>query len=227
MKYDLGIIGGGQLGMMMIQEAKKLNLTSIVLDPNEHCSCSHFADKVIVGSFNDIEKLSLLASSCKVLSYEFENVKGEILAKLDSQYHIPQGIRPLLDSQDRLVEKDNAKRFNLKTIKYHDCSSYEDLAKALKELSLPLIYKSRREGYDGHGQERINTLDDVKKIYPYLDKKIAGILEEKIDFDCECSIIMIRDKKTIINFPISKNIHKDSILDISSTPSNLPTSLEQ
>ena len=67
--YDIGIIGGGQLGMMMIEQAKKLGLTSIVLDPARDCPCSHVADKLIVGNYSDVTKLTQLGDQSKLLSY--------------------------------------------------------------------------------------------------------------------------------------------------------------
>lgn len=118
MSYDLGIIGGGQLGMMMIEQAKTLGLTCIVLDPSPDCPCSHIADRLIVGQYDDIDRLNELGRLSRVLSYEFENVPGTALEELNGKYRIPQGILPLLDSQDRLREKDNANRHGLETVSY-------------------------------------------------------------------------------------------------------------
>ena len=227
MNYNIGIIGGGQLGMMMIQEVKKLNLTTIVLDPSPICPCSFVADKLIVGSFNDVDKLIELGDQCSLLSYEFENVDGKTLSLLNEKYKIPQGIKPLLDSQDRLIEKDNANRNGLPTVRYRKIDTMEDLIDAASEIGYPLIYKTRRNGYDGHGQEVIHSQDDFKKVLPYLEKKIQGIVEEKLSFDFECSIVMIRDKEKIIHFPIGQNIHKDGILDVSIVPCKLDPSLEK
>lgn len=68
MSYDIGIIGGGQLGMMMIEQAKKLHLTTMVLDPAVDCPCSSVADKLLIGEYNDLEKLHELGRSTKLLS---------------------------------------------------------------------------------------------------------------------------------------------------------------
>ena len=216
MHYNIGIIGGCQLGMMMCEQAKKLNVTTIVLDPSPDCPCSSIADKLIVGSFNDVEKLKELGSSCDVLSYEFENVDGKNLLLLNNQFVIPQGIQPLLDSQDRLIEKNNALNHGLPTVEFYPVNNLDDFSKALAKLDYPVVFKTRREGYDGHGQVVINSESDIEKLHPYFEKKIPAIVEKKCDFDYECSIIMIRDKNNIIHFPLSHNIHKDGILDISS-----------
>jgi 5-(carboxyamino)imidazole ribonucleotide synthase len=216
--YNIGIIGGGQLGMMMCEEAKKLGLTTIVLDPSSDCPCSTIADELIVGQYNDLAKLDELGSKAELLSYEFENVDGKALEMLHGKFNIPQGIQPLLDSQDRLREKDNANKHGLPTVRYHNVLTLEDLKEAIKDIGYPLIYKTRREGYDGHGQVVLKSDEDIKKVLPYLEEKALGIVEEKLDFDYECSLIMIRSHDQIIHFPVGRNIHKDGILDISAVP---------
>lgn len=226
MKYNIGIIGGGQLGMMMVLEAHKLGYTCAVLDPNKDCSCSKIADMFIEGDFNDIEKLEQLGDVSEVLSYEFENVKGDILRHLDSKYKIPQGINPLFDSQDRLREKINANKHGLLTAKFRDCSSLLDLKNAITDIGYPCIYKTRTEGYDGHGQVVLDSAADIELVKPYLETSL-GIVEEKIKFDYECSIVLIRSSDKIITFPISRNIHKDGILDISVIPCNMKKELEE
>lgn len=226
MSYNIGIIGGGQLGMMMIEQAHELGYTCAVLDPSPDCPCSKVADKFIVGAYNDLSSLKKLGDISDVLSYEFENVPGEILEELDNKYSIPQGIQPLLDSQDRLREKINANKHGLPTCKFQDCSSMLDLKNAISKFGYPCIYKTRREGYDGHGQVVLNSVADLDKVKPYLDLNL-GIVEEKINFDYECSVIMIRSKDKIIHFPIGQNIHKDGILDLSIVPAKMDKELEK
>lgn len=213
MKFDIGIIGGGQLGQMMVDEAHKLGATVAVLDPDIDCPCHLNADKLIVGEYNDLEKLEELGDITNCLSYEFENVDGVTLSKLNDKYNIPQGITPLLVSQDRLKEKINANNNGLKTARYFDCSTLIDLKKAIKLLGYPCLYKTRREGYDGHGQVLIRNENDIEKVKPYLINHL-GIVEEYIDFDYEVSVIIIRSKDKIITFPVGRNIHKNGILDI-------------
>lgn len=220
-RFDIGIIGGGQLGMMMASEAKAMNKTTIVLDPNKDCSCKTVADKIIVGKYDDIEKLCELGNASSVLSYEFENVPSSALELLNGKYNIPQGIRPLYDSQDRLIEKDNANKGGLETVRYHKCDNATDIQDFLKETSFPIIYKTRREGYDGHGQYILRDESNIDKLIPKLEKD-NGILEEMCHFDYECSLIMIRSKDQFIHFPISRNVHKDGILDLSIVDNSVP-----
>jgi len=225
--FDIGIIGGGQLGRMMAEEAYKRGWSTIALDPAADCPCSYVSKEIIVGEYSDLDKLIELGKKSKVLSYEFENVPGVTLEKLHSQFVIPQGILPLLDSQDRLREKDNANKHGLRSVRYANCPDLETLEKILKEIPLPVIYKTRREGYDGHGQVSIKSREDIKKVLPYFDKHIDGIIEERCNFDYECSLILVRDKEKTITFPIARNIHKDGILDISYVPGDIKESLQE
>lgn len=207
----IGIIGGGQLGMMIAESAKKKGYKTICLDPNPKCSASHVCDEVIVGSFNDVKKLEELGKKADVLTYEFENIVASNLEYIASNFNIPEGILPLYYSQNRLREKDNAIKHGLNPVPYYKVVTKEDLLGGVKKLGLPCVYKTTTLGYDGHGQYLIKSEEDLEKVILASE----GILEKYLDFDYECSIIMVRDKLTIKNIPISINIHKKGILDLS------------
>ena len=227
MNYNIGIIGGGQLGAMMAIEAHKMGYTVACLDPTSNCPASFIVDKMIVGEYNDLEKLNELGSITDHLSYEFENVPGNTLELLNNKFDIPQGIQPLLDSQDRLIEKDNANKHGLKTAKYYKVDTFEELNEAIFNLGLPCIYKTRREGYDGHGQVVIQSINDMEKVKNEYLGKTQGIVEEMIHFDYETSLILVRSKDKTIHFPMGLNIHKDGILDLCEVPLNINQDLEK
>lgn len=115
MKHTIGIIGGGQLGLMIAQEARRLGASVAVLDPASDAPAFAQADSHVVGGFDDIKALEKLCKDCDVITYEFENVPGDILRHLEGKYNIRQGIAPLFDSQDRLREKANARIHGLRT----------------------------------------------------------------------------------------------------------------
>ena len=115
MKKRIGIIGGGQLGLMIAQEAHHFDAFVTVLDPSADAPAFAEADARVVGAFDDLKALERLCEGSDVVTYEFENVPGDILRHLEGKYNIKQGIAPLLDSQDRLREKANARIHGLKT----------------------------------------------------------------------------------------------------------------
>lgn len=235
MAKKIGIIGGGQLGLMIAEEAHRQGALVYALDPAPDAPAFAECDGHIVAAYDDLGALEQLGDMTDVLTYEFENVPGDILRHLEGKYNIPQGIAPLFDSQDRLREKNNAKRHGLPVPDYVSlpaCSSDEDcaevpceltdgqrreeLSEAVKKVGMPCVLKTRRLGYDGHGQAVIREEKDIEKAAELLH--VPCILEAFVPFDYECSVIMVRDGQKTIHFPIGRNIHKGGILDLCIVP---------
>lgn len=235
MAKKIGIIGGGQLGLMIAEEAHRQGALVYALDPATDAPAFAECDGHIVAAYDDLGALEQLGDMTDVLTYEFENVPGDILRHLEGKYNIPQGIAPLFDSQDRLREKNNAKRHGLPVPDYVSlpaCSSDEDcaevpceltdgqrreeLSEAVKKVGMPCVLKTRRLGYDGHGQAVIREEKDIEKAAELLH--VPCILEAFVPFDYECSVIMVRDGEKTIHFPIGRNIHKGGILDLCIVP---------
>lgn len=235
MAKKLGIIGGGQLGLMIAEEAHRQGALVYALDPAPDAPAFAECDGHIVAAYDDLGALEQLGDMTDVLTYEFENVPGDILRHLEGKYNIPQGIAPLFDSQDRLREKNNAKRHGLPVPDYvplpacssdEDCAEVpceltdgqrrEELSEAVKKVGMPCVLKTRRLGYDGHGQAVIREEKDIEKAAELLH--VPCILEAFVPFDYECSVIMVRDGQKTIHFPIGRNIHKGGILDLCIVP---------
>lgn len=235
MAKKIGIIGGGQLGLMIAEEAHRQGALVYALDPAPDAPAFAECDGHIVAAYDDLGALEQLGDMTDVLTYEFENVPGDILRHLEGKYNIPQGIAPLFDSQDRLREKNNAKRHGLPVPDYvplpacssdEDCAEVpceltdgqrrEELSEAVKKVGMPCVLKTRRLGYDGHGQAVIREEKDIEKAAELLH--VPCILEAFVPFDYECSVIMVRDGQKTIHFPIGRNIHKDGILDLCIVP---------
>lgn len=241
MAKKIGIIGGGQLGLMIAEEAHRQGALVYALDPAPDAPAFAECDGHIVAAYDDLGALEQLGDMTDVLTYEFENVPGDILRHLEGKYNIPQGIAPLFDSQDRLREKNNAKRHGLPVPDYvplpacssdEDCAEVpceltdgrrrEELSEAVMKVGMPCVLKTRRLGYDGHGQAVIREEKDIEKAAELLH--VPCILEAFVPFDYECSVIMVRDGQKTIHFPIGRNIHKGGILDLCIVPAG--TALE-
>ena len=235
MAKKIGIIGGGQLGLMIAEEAHRQGALVYALDPAPDAPAFAECDGHIVAAYDDLGALEQLGDMTDVLTYEFENVPGDILRHLEGKYNIPQGIAPLFDSQDRLREKNNAKRHGLPVPDYvplpacssdEDCAEVpceltdgqrrEELSEAVKKVGMPCVLKTRRLGYDGHGQAVIREEKDIEKAAELLH--VPCILEAFVPFDYECSVIMVRDGQKTIHFPIGRNIHKGGSLDLCIVP---------
>lgn len=246
MTKRIGIIGGGQLGLMIAEAAHRQGASVYALDPDSDAPAFAECDGHIIAEYDDLAALEKLGDMTDVLTYEFENVPGDILRHLEGKYNIPQGIAPLFDSQDRLREKNNAKRHGLPVPEYiplpactasEDCAEvpdgcgegqcgcgrpmtdadrYAELRDAVKIIGMPCVLKTRRMGYDGHGQAVIREDKDIEKAAELLH--VPCILEAFVPFDYECSVIMVRDGKNTIHFPIGRNVHKGGILDLCVVP---------
>ena len=171
---------------------------------------------VVPPAYDDAAALEELCRRSDAVTYEFENVPGEILIPLCEKYNIPQGFRPLYDSQDRLREKDNARANGLRTPLYAAVDDEASLRAALAEIGFPAVLKTRTLGYDGHGQLVLKDEADVPRALPMLS--VPCILEAFVPFDFEASIVMVSNGERVIHFPIGRNVHRDGILDLCIVP---------
>ncbi len=212
----IGIIGGGQLGLMIAEQAHVLGVRAVALDPAPDAPAFRVCDDHIVAAYDDAAALERLCRQSDAVTYEFENVPGDILIPLCGKYNIPQGYKPLYDSQDRLREKTNARDHGLRTPGFAAVDDEASLRAAVRELGLPAVLKTRTLGYDGHGQLVLWSEADIERALPLLS--VPCILEEFIPFDSEASIVMVADKEHVVSFPVGRNIHRDGILDLSIVP---------
>lgn len=212
----VGIIGGGQLGLMIAEQARELGVRTVSLDPAPDAPAFRVCDDHIVAAYDDAAALEELCRRSDVVTYEFENVPGEILIPLCEKYNIPQGYKPLYDSQDRLREKTNARDHGLRTPGFAAVDDEASLRAAVKELGLPAVLKTRTLGYDGHGQLVLKTEADIERALPLL--AVPCILEEFVRFDSEASVVMVADEEQVVSFPVGRNIHRDGILDLCIVP---------
>lgn len=217
MRRTIGIIGAGQLGLMIAEAAADMGGRTVCLDPSADAPAFGVCDEHIVAPFDDLSALEELCRRSDVVTYEFENVPGEILVSLDRRYNIKQGVAPLIDSQDRLREKRRAVDSGLKCARFLDIADADALRRGVELLGCPCILKSRRLGYDGHGQTVIRRAEDLAAAEKMLS--VPCILEELVRFDYEASVILVGDDSAgYVHFPVGRNIHSEGILDLCIVP---------
>lgn len=209
----IGIIGGGQLAQMMALAAHPLGLQTICLEPTQDCPAALVTD-VMVGAYDDLEKLQSLAHAVDVLTYEFENISAAALEHL-KHFSIYPPLHALAISQDRLQEKQFFNRLQIPTTQYLPVESLDELKSAAKQIGLPAVLKTRKLGYDGRGQQMLKTEGDIASAWEKL-KEHPLLLENKVDFDREISCIAVRDKAGKIAFyDLVENQHREGILHLS------------
>ncbi len=221
----IGIIGGGQLSRMLVISAYNLGYKVAIYSNDGESSASQITKYLTIGNYFDKKKLLEFASEVDILTYEFENISYEILQEIELQF--PKKLKPnsrsLFTSNNRLREKEFFNNLGIQTAKYEKISSMDELRRVIFEenFTLPAILKTSEDGYDGKGQHSINDSYDLNELEG-LDFSKGYILEEKIHFKQEVSLILARDEQNNIEyFPIPHNIHKKGILHTSSVPNSL------
>ena len=217
----IGILGGGQLGRMLSVAASRLGFKTHIFEPSANPPAGHVANRVTTASYDDTSALETFAASVDVITFEFENVPTSALDLLEAHRPIRPGRESLRISQDRLTEKDFLSGLGLTVAPYQNVETREDLASAVESIGTPAILKTRRLGYDGKGQVRIMSVDQVDMAFSDM-KGAAAILEGFVEFSHEVSVIAARGiDGQIACFDPGENVHKDGILATTTVPARL------
>ncbi|WP_091740357.1 5-(carboxyamino)imidazole ribonucleotide synthase [Marininema mesophilum] len=215
----VGILGGGQLGRMMILEGKKMGLRFVTLDPASDCPGSHVADDHLIASFGNQEMARRLATLCDVITYEFENVDGSVARLLEEKAWLPQGASLLETTRHRLREKQALMNAGIPVAPYRGVTKAADLAGAVAEVGLPCVLKTVTGGYDGKGQRIIRHHGEISQVAAEIRVGETCIVEGFIPFVKELSVIASRGQDGEIRcFPPVENIHRDHILHMTIAP---------
>jgi 5-(carboxyamino)imidazole ribonucleotide synthase len=213
----IGVLGAGQLGRMMALAGYPLGLDFLFLD-REAATPAHQVAPSLLGSFTDPKLLALLADRCSVITFDWENVPGEALDQLESRARIAPPRLALATAQDRLQEKALFAALRIPTNRTQAVDSLADLQRAVREIGLPGVLKTRRMGYDGKGQQVLRKAADIDAAWEALGT--APLLyEEMVPFDYEVSAIAVRGQRgEFAMYPLNRNLHKDGILRLTRAP---------
>ena len=222
MTKRLGIIGGGQLGMMITEAAKNLSdaISEItVLDPTDNCPAAQAGAKQIVGDFKDELAILKLAEQSDIITYEIESGNTDVLSKLKAEIEPSPSTLSII--QDKLSQKTFLSENGLPVSQFYEISSLDDLREKIEDLGLPVLLKSRRDAYDGRGNFKITSSDDVEKAYQHFDGK-SLMVEKFVNFKMEVSVIAARNTKgDIATYPLVENIHENNILKVTIAPARV------
>ena len=222
MAKRLGIIGGGQLGMMITEAAKNLSdaISEItVLDPTDNCPAAQAGAKQIVGNFKDEDAIVKLAEQSDIITYEIESGNTDVLSKLNAE--IEPSPTTLGIIQDKLVQKKFLSENELPVSQFYEITSLDDLREKINDLGLPVLLKARRDAYDGRGNFKITSPDEIEKAYQHFDGK-SLMIEKFVNFKMEVSVIAARNTKgEIAAYPLVENIHENNILKITIAPARV------
>jgi 5-(carboxyamino)imidazole ribonucleotide synthase len=213
----LGIVGGGQLGRMLALAAAPLGIECRFVDPSPEAGARVAAEQ-LVAAFDDLAALERLAEWSDVVTFEFENVPAAALAAISARATLAPSPRSLEVSQDRLSEKQLFESLGLPVAPYAAVDSSAGLEAALTALGVPAILKTRRLGYDGKGQVRIESQSQAAGAWEEIGG-VPAILEGFVEFDREISAIVVRSAGgASVAYPPAENVHRSGILHTSHAP---------
>jgi 5-(carboxyamino)imidazole ribonucleotide synthase len=218
----VAILGAGQLGRMLALAGYPLGLDFLFLDPAKEAPAGRLAP-VLQGPFTDRKLLRKLAGACEVATIDWENVSIEALRDLaDAGARVAPPIPAIATAQDRVSEKRLFERLGIPTTRWAAVGSRAQLERAIAEIGLPAVIKTRRLGYDGKGQAVVKTREDA--LGAWEDMGTVGLIyEERIAFDCEVSIIGARSRRgEIAIYPLNGNVHAQGILRLTRAPYGPP-----
>lgn len=189
--FTLGILGGGQLGKMLLQETRKWDIQTHVLDPNPEAPCKIGCNRFETGSLMDFETVYNFGKRVDVLTFEIESVNVEALEKLESEgVKVYPGASTLRNVQDKGIQKQFYKKHEIPTAPFRIFETQRDLKEAIarKEIHLPFVWKSCKGGYDGRGVSIIREIKDLASV-----PGSACIAESLIPFKNELAVIVARN----------------------------------
>jgi 5-(carboxyamino)imidazole ribonucleotide synthase len=222
MKKRLGIIGGGQLGMMITEAAQNLSdeiSEIIVLDPTENCPAAQVGAKQIVGDFKDENSIIELAEQSDIITYEIESGNTNVLSKLKTEIEPSPSTLDII--QDKLSQKTFLSENGLPVSEFYEITSLDDLHTKINDLGFPVLLKSRRDAYDGRGNFKITSSTEIEKAYQHFEGK-SLMVEKFVNFKMEVSVIAARNTKgDITTYPLVENIHENNILNITIAPARM------
>jgi 5-(carboxyamino)imidazole ribonucleotide synthase len=227
----VGILGGGQLGMLLAQSITRLGAEALIYDPDNEAPAMRGVRSSVNADWHDKEALNNFLSNCDIATYEFENVPYEALASLKNSTPLFPSLDVLRITQNRANEKEFLRSNQLPHVSYFVFENISTFEEQIDQLQFPIIVKSTTGGYDGKAQIFLKTKDDCQKAIKNQNNilpKFPVITEQAIDLYMEVSCITAHsglDEKIV--FPVFQNVHTNHILDTTVIPADIPENIAE
>jgi 5-(carboxyamino)imidazole ribonucleotide synthase len=217
----IGILGGGQLARMIALAAAPLGIRCHIYAPEEDSPAFDVAAGSTVADYDDFAALESFAAKVDAVTYEFENVPGDTAAFLDARVPVAPGVAALRTAQDRIAEKTFVARLGIPVAPFAEVSDLPSLEQALARIGRPAVLKTRRFGYDGKGQVKIQADTDPAAALGDIGRQPA-VLEGFVRFEKEISVIAARSwSGEVAVYDVPENHHENHILRTSTVPARL------
>ena len=216
-QHSVGVLGGGQLGRMFVHDAHRMGLRVVVLDPDGDCPAGRAADGLLRAAYDDPQALDELARLCGAVTTEFENVPAASLQALAARCTVSPAAQAVRICQHRALEKAHFRHSGVPCAPYAEIVSDDDLT-AVAPALLPGVLKTSQLGYDGKGQARVSTADELTAAWQRMGRQ-ACVLEALVPIRVELSVIVARGVDgAVVHLPVQQNLHRDGILAVTQVP---------
>ena len=220
----MGVIGGGQLGLMLTEAANQMPeyiSQVVVLDPTPNCPASQAGAKQIIADFKDENAILDLAEKSDIITYEIESGNSDVLKKLENKTVINPSPDTLKIIQDKLEQKKFLLKNKIPIAEFAEINNLNELKKIITDFGLPVLLKVRKDAYDGRGNYKISSIDEISKAYSSFTNKPL-MVEKFVDFKMEVSVIASRNTNgEILTYPVVENIHEENILRMTIAPARV------
>lgn len=223
----IGIIGGGQLGKMIAQEAKRMSLKVFILDPSDECPAATVCDGLVIADYKEENAIRKLANMCDIITFEIELANSSTLRELYSKnYSVIPSPEILRIIQNKYRQRCFLKENNIEVPKFDFVKSETHLGNLSVKYGFPLMLKACEDSYDGKGNFLISSKTEINQAFKHFEKK-DRMIEEFVPFTKEISVMVARNSDGHIEvFPVVENIHKKNILEMSIAPARITRTAE-
>ncbi len=216
--------------MMLTEAAKKMpsDISKvIVLDPTKNCPAAQVGAEQIIADFKDKDAIIELATKADIITYEIESGDSDVLKSVQDKAEIEPSPDTLRIIQDKYLQKSFLTENNIGVAEFVKIESLEDLKEKISNFGFPCLLKARRDAYDGRGNYKIDSEQEIEKAFEYF-KGQNIMLEKFVDFKMEVSVIAARNTKgQITAFPLVENIHEENILKITIAPGRVSKEISE
>ncbi len=223
----LGVLGSGQLGRMFAIAARRLGYRVHVYSPDDDTPAGQVADVEVRGSYDDLDRVEEFAKQVSVVTFEFENVPSATTAAAEKHAPVRPGGHVLHTTQNRVREKSFVRDAGVPVTPFLPVRSLEELRRATWEFGYPAILKTASWGYDGKGQVRLTSDDELETVWAKFTNQEA-VLEKFIPFDRELSVVGVRGLSgEFVAYGPVENSHANHILDVTISPADVSSRVQE
>jgi 5-(carboxyamino)imidazole ribonucleotide synthase len=231
----IGILGGGQLGLLLAQSLTRLGATVLIYEPEADAPACKTAFKSFHAPWNDLDALEVFVTNCDAVTYEFENVDSDALAQFATGKTIIPNPSVLKTTQNRAREKNFLRQSGLPHLPFDVAEDASAVRAACQRIGYPLILKSASGGYDGKLQIAVQSESELDRLLNHKsDTSFSNpsffptTIERRVELAMELSCITARSPRgEEITFPVFENAHSEHILDTTLCPARIDAELSQ